>query len=135
MATNVTIKSDKRKHFNFFANFLTGPARADLSFGERLHLYQPAVVSGGAGSKQLFVSSGFDYAAFMEHAYEVGVAYGRQSVRYYQCGAVGHQAVECLLHQGLALAVESRCGFVEYEQCGIFENGSGYRQTLALSAR
>ena len=52
-----------------------------------------------------------------------------------ECGAVGHEAVEGLLHKGLALAVEGRCGFVENQKRGVFEDSAGYGQALALSAR
>ena len=83
---------------------------------------------------QLLMGALLYYLAFVHHAYNVGFAYSAEPMRNDQCGAVGHQAVEGLLHQLLALCVECRCGFVKNQQWRIFEYCAGNADTLTLSA-
>ena len=73
--------------------------------------------------------------ALMHHAYLVGIADCRQPVGNDESGAVFHQPVKSLLHQTLALGVESRCGLVENQQRRILEYRARDAYALALSAR
>ena len=45
-----------------------------------------------------------------------------------------HQPLQGVLHQSLALRIEGRGGLVKYQYGWILQNGTGYRDTLALSA-
>lgn len=93
---------------------------------------QLAVIS--ALFEQFFVRSALHYLAFMQHAYLVGVLDGGQSVSYCHRGARLHEAFQGVLHQSFALRVESRRCLVEDKDGRVFEYGSGYADTLALSA-
>lgn len=68
---------------------------------EGLHFYEATVVS--AKFHELVVGALFNNAAFVHHAYHIGILDGRQAVGYDYGGAVFHQSVECLLHEYFAL--------------------------------
>ena len=60
--------------------------------------------------------------------------HGGQTVGDDQGGAVAHGVFERGLHIALAGGVEGAGGFVEQQQRGVFENGAGDADALALSA-
>ena len=76
---------------------------------------------------QLVVGSALNDASFVHDAYLRRVSDCRQAVGYDQSRAVLHEAVEGLLHELLALAVEGRGGLVEDEDRRIFQYGARYR--------
>src|SRR5579883_2475355 len=58
-----------------------------------------------------------------------------QPVRNDQRGTALHQALQCLLHHMLALAVQAGGSFVQYENWCIFQQCPGYGNALLLPAR
>ena len=98
-----------------------------------LHVVETFVVA--AEGEELLVGSALHDAAFVEHAYFVGVFDGREAVGNGYGGARLHEAFEGFLHETFALRVERRGGLVEDENGGVLQYGARYGDALALSAR
>src|SRR5689334_13068250 len=49
-------------------------------------------------------------------------------------GAAAHQVGETFLYERLAFRVERRCGFVEYQDARVSQDGAGDGDALALAA-
>ena len=98
----------------------------------RLQVVQLAVVA--VESHQLVVRAPLHDASLVQDTYLVGVLYGGQAVRYSHRGARLHELLEGVLHQTLALSVESRGGFIKYQYGRILENGARYAHSLPLTA-
>lgn len=98
----------------------------------RLQVVQLAVVA--VESHQLVVRAPLHDASLVQDTYLVGVLYGGQAVRYSHRCARLHELLEGVLHQTLALSVESRGGFIEYQYGRILENGARYANSLPLTA-
>ena len=50
-------------------------------------------------------------------------------------GAADDKLFDGFLNGLLAFGIEARCGLVQYEDRGVFDDGAGYGQPLALAAR
>ena len=98
----------------------------------RLHIVQLLVISVLAD--EFVVGAPLHYLSLVEHAYLVGILDGGESVGYRHGGARLHQSFQSVLHESLALCVESRCCLVEDEYRRILEYGSRYAHSLSLSA-
>ena len=79
------------------------------------------------------VAAGHD-APFIEDEDAVGVLNGAEAVRDGEDGAAFCEGVEGGLDLVLAFGVEGGGGFVEYDDGGVFEEGAGDCDALALSA-
>ncbi len=73
-------------------------------------------------------------AAGFEHRDAVRVLNGREAVGDDDAGAALHQALQRLLHQALALAVERGGGLIEQQDARVFEDRAGDGDALALPA-
>ena len=65
----------------------------------------------------------------------VGVVDGRKAVGDYDRSAALQQGVKCVLDELFAFGVEGRSRFVQNQDFGVLEYGSGDAQALALTAR
>ncbi len=73
--------------------------------------------------------------ALVEHQQPVQRTHRRKPVRDDQRSAADHQPLHGLLDQHFALAVETRCRFVQDQDGRIREEGAGNRHTLAFAPR
>jgi hypothetical protein len=76
-----------------------------------------------------------DDAARVEHDDLVGVAYRRQPVGNDEHGTLPHQPLDGLLHEPLGLGIERAGGFIQDENRGVAQQGSGNGNALALAPR
>src|SRR5581483_10593160 len=76
----------------------------------------------------LYYVAGFDYQEL------IGPAKGGEAVGDDEGRTASHQMCKTLLDHSLGFGIEARSGFVENEDSGIGENGTGNRKALALAA-
>lgn len=72
--------------------------------------------------------------SFVEDVDFVGILDGGEAMSHGDGGTRLHEALQGILHKALGLCVECRCGFVEDEDGGILQDGSGYAYALALTS-
>ena len=70
----------------------------------------------------------------VEHTDLIGILDRTQTVGDGHGGTGLHQTLQGILYQALALGVEGRGGFVEDEDRGILQDGTGDADALTLSA-
>src|SRR4028118_1579273 len=89
------------------------------------------------GAAQLLVRAHRADRALVEDQDQVGVPHRRYPLGDHEDGAVllAHQPVQGLLDRRLRLRVHRRSAIVEDEEAGVNQQGSGYRDPLALPAR
>ena len=74
----------------------------------------------------------FDNLSFMQDAYFIRMADGRQAMGDGDGGTVFHQPLQGVLHHALAFRIEGGGRLVEDEYRGIFQDGSGNADSLPL---
>jgi hypothetical protein len=77
----------------------------------------------------------FDNPTFVEYDYAVHFLYCTEPVSNNERSSSLHKLTEGCLNSKLAFGIEGRGGLIEYQDGGVFENGSGNGDSLALSAR
>ena len=103
-----------------------------LRDGPELGFVQAAVQA--ALGQQPLVRPDLDDTTAFEHDDAIGVQNGGQSMCNHDVGASAHEALQRILDQELAFAVERAGGFVEDQNARIAEERARDRDALALAA-
>jgi hypothetical protein len=91
-------------------------------------------VAVGLGSEHI-VRAILDYSALVYHDDTVALLNGRHAMRDDDRGAPFHRSIESLLHDLLALLVESGGRLVENQDLRVLDEGASDRHSLLLTAR
>ena len=75
-----------------------------------------------------------DDASFVQHADEVGMFDGRETVRHHQGGTFRHEVLERFLHEFLGLGIERRSRFIQNQDRRVLEDSPCDGEALALPA-
>ena len=86
-------------------------------------------------SEQTLVGAAFHNLSVVEHTDLIGILDRTQTVGDGHGGTCLHQTLQSILYQTLAFGVESRGSFIEDEDRGILQDGTGDGDTLALTTR
>jgi hypothetical protein len=94
--------------------------------------------SGTGRSRILFlqefpVSSSLHDFPVPQNEDEVSIADGAQAVGDDEGRPPSHEVEHCVLDEALGVGVDVTCGFIKNEDCGVFEEGTGDGEELALS--
>ena len=85
-------------------------------------------------SEQTLVGAAFYNLSVVEHTDLIGILDRTQTVGDGYGGTRLHQTLQSILYQTLALRIEGGGGFIEDEDRGILQDGTGDGDTLALTA-
>ena len=83
---------------------------------------------------QFRVAALFHHLTLIKHDDAVGLQHGGETMGDDDSGAVGHQAIQCQLHQALGFRIERARRLVQQQQRGIPQDGPGDGDALALAA-
>src|SRR3712207_1723191 len=72
--------------------------------------------------------------SFIKYANLIGILDSRQAVSNGNSGARLHQTFQSLLYQTFRLRIQSRSSFVQNQNGGILQNGTGYADALSLTS-
>ena len=75
----------------------------------------------------------FDDTSFVEHADEVGMLDGRETMGHDEGGTFGHEVLEGFLNQFLGLGVECRGGLIQYQNRWVLEDSTCDGEALTLT--
>lgn len=101
-------------------------------------LFKLQLVQGGVMplvGEEFGVGADLGDAALVHDHNAVGVFDGGQAMGNHQRGAVLHQPVQCRLHRAFGLGVERAGSLIQNQDGGVFQQGAGDGQPLALAAR
>ena len=74
----------------------------------------------------------FDDAPLLHHHDLIGMAHGAEAMGNHQGGSGSGDPIQGPLNGGLGFVVDGGCGFIEHQHRGIFQDGSGQGNALAL---
>lgn len=99
---------------------------------QSLHIVQTFIVT--VFLKQLFVFAAFYDTAFIEYINAVGILDSRQAMCDSNSSAGLHQTFQSFLYQTFTFCIKGRSSFVQNQDGWVFQDGTGYRDTLTLSS-
>ena len=99
---------------------------------QSLHIVQTFIVT--VFLKQFFVSAAFYDTAFIEYINAVGILDSLQAMCDSNSSAGLHQTFQSFLYQAFTFCIKGRSSFVQNQDGWVFQDGTGYRDTLTLSS-
>lgn len=75
----------------------------------------------------------FHNSPVLEDENNIRVLNSGESVSNNKCGSALGQSFQCPLYQGFGLLIESRCGFIQYQNRAVQEKHTGHGNPLEFS--